>query len=78
MKDHLTCPHCGKNIDLFKTNGGKQIAASQNLNLLASLPIEEMVVKHADVGSLALLLNNNLPFTEEFGKLADQIEKIAK
>ena len=74
----LTCPHCGKNIDLFKTNGGKQIAASRNLNLLASLPIEEAVVKHADAGSLALLLNSNLPFTEEFGKLTDQIEKIGK
>jgi Mrp family chromosome partitioning ATPase len=36
----LTCPYCGKTIDLFKTDGGMITAKKAGLTLLGSLPLE--------------------------------------
>ena len=69
----LQCPHCGKQIDVFKTRGGESVARSQNLRLLGSLPIEPNVVKEGDVGSMESLKDDHLPFTREFNKMVDQI-----
>jgi len=68
----LLCPHCGKGIDLFKSNGGQLTAQKENLRLLASLPIEPKVVIQGDSGNLAGL-DGELPFTREFNKMVDKI-----
>jgi ATP-binding protein involved in chromosome partitioning len=67
------CPHCGENIDLFKSNGGQLMAAKENINLLASLPIEPEVVRRGDEGSLPLMSQDEMAFTREFDKLADRV-----
>jgi len=69
----LQCPHCGENIDLFKSNGGQWLAKKENLRLLATLPIEPEVVRHGDAGKLKTLGNDRLPFTREFNKMVEQI-----
>ena len=74
----LQCPHCGKGIDLFKTNGGQLTAKKENLILLASLPIETEVVRQGDAGNLAGLDGNQLPFVQEFNKMVEQIEKLSR
>jgi ATP-binding protein involved in chromosome partitioning len=73
----LKCPHCGKSIDLFKTDGGLLTAKKEGLRLLASLPIEPEVVKRGDIGDLSYLDEKGLQFTGEFNKLVDQIEELA-
>jgi Mrp family chromosome partitioning ATPase len=70
----LACPHCGKPIDLFKSQGAKQLAKKENIALLASLPIESEVVRHADEGRLSELYGMPYPFTEAFGTLVEKIE----
>jgi len=72
----LKCPHCGKSIELFKTDGGRQMAKKQGLRLLASLPIEPEVVTRGDTGTIASLDKDGLPFAVEFEKMVDQIEKL--
>lgn len=67
------CPHCGENIDLFKSNGGQLMATKENISLLASLPIEPEVVRRGDEGTLPLMSQNEMAFTHEFDKLADQV-----
>jgi Mrp family chromosome partitioning ATPase len=69
----LLCPHCGENIELFKTRGGQLMAEKENLKLLASLPIEPEVVKQGDAGRLASLYDESLVFSREFKKMVDQI-----
>jgi len=71
------CPHCGKSIELFKAHGGKMIAKKEHLRLLASLPIEPEVVSKGDAGDLAGLSDDQLPFTREFNKMVEQIEKLS-
>ncbi len=69
----LRCPHCGKNIDLFKTRGGQSVTEKENLKLLASLPIEPEIVKDGDAGSVESLDNGQLPFTRAFNQMLDQV-----
>ncbi len=72
----LTCPHCGGQIELFKTRGGAKTAAQEHLRLLASLPIEPEVVRQGDSGNLAALGDVELPFTRAFDQLVEKILKL--
>ncbi|MBW1783022.1 MAG: Mrp/NBP35 family ATP-binding protein [Deltaproteobacteria bacterium] len=72
----LTCPHCGKQIDLFKTNGGMLTAKAEGLRLLGSLPLEPEVVQQGDTGGVTVLDNNELAFTREFNRMVDEIVKL--
>jgi predicted Fe-Mo cluster-binding NifX family protein/MinD-like ATPase involved in chromosome partitioning or flagellar assembly len=72
----LTCPHCGKSIDLFKAHGGQLVAKKDNLRLLASLPIEPEVVNQGDSGRLDVLENDRLSFTREFNKMVEKIVEL--
>ncbi len=72
----LQCPHCGKDIELFKTGGGQIMAKQSGLRLLASLPFEPNIVKEGDIGSMASLEDDQLSFTREFNKMVDQIVEL--
>jgi len=74
----LSCPHCGKPIELFKARGGRMIADKEHLPLLASLPIEPEVVQMGDAGSLADLYNTQLAFTRAFDSIVKEIVKTNK
>ena len=74
----LVCPHCGKNIDLFKSQGGMLTAKQKGLNLLGTLPLEPQVVMNGDAGSMAILDDSTLPITIEFNKMVDRIVQLTK
>ncbi len=69
----LMCPHCGKRIDLFKSEGGRLTAKKEGLTLLASLPIEPEVVNRGDLGRLDDLAERTNPFNQEFQKMVETI-----
>jgi len=72
----LTCPHCGKAIDIFKTKGGMLTAKKEGLRLLGTLPLEPQVVSYGDVGDMDLLDNAELSITQEFNKIVDEVVKL--
>ena len=74
----LTCPHCGKMIDIFKTRGGMLTAKKEGLRFLGTLPLEPEVVSNGDTGSMAVLENNDFLITREFNKIVDEIVKLTK
>ncbi|MBA7704825.1 Iron-sulfur cluster carrier protein [subsurface metagenome] len=55
----LICPHCGKEIDLFKTGGGEKAAAELEVAFLGRIPIEPAIVDSTDRGR---------PFIRAYGK----------
>jgi len=55
----LACPHCGKEIDLFKTGGGEKAAAQLKVAFLGRVPIEPAIVDSTDQGR---------PFIQAYGK----------
>ena len=69
----LRCPYCGKVIDVFKTLGGSVTAEKEKLRLLATLPLELEVVRQGDKGDTSFLDNDELPVTNEFNKLVENI-----
>jgi len=74
----LICPHCGKTIDIFKTQGGMLTAKKEGLRLLGTLPIEPQVVSNGDVGDMGLLDNPDLPITREFNKIVDAVIQLSE
>ena len=46
----LICPHCGKEIDLFKIGGGEKAAKELGVPFLGRLPIDPHVVETGDNG----------------------------
>ena len=46
----MTCPHCGKSIDLFKVGGGKKAAVELMVPFLGSIPIDPNIVEACDTG----------------------------
>jgi len=55
----LICPHCGKEIDLFKTGGGERAATDLKVAFLGRIPIEPAIVDSSDQGR---------PFIRAYGK----------
>jgi ATP-binding protein involved in chromosome partitioning len=74
----LRCPYCGKNIDLFKTDGGVMTAKKAGLRLLGSLPLEPEIVLEGDNGSIAWMDKRDLPYTESFTKIVDEVASHTK
>jgi len=74
----LRCPHCGKSIDLFKTDGGAVTAKRAGLKLLGSLPLEPEIVIEGDSGSVAWMDRQDLPYTRSFNRILDQVVQLTK
>jgi len=69
----LICPHCGKTIDLFKTDGGMITAKKAGLTLLGSLPLEPDIVLEGDIGSVAWMDKEDMPYTKSFNMIVDKV-----
>jgi Mrp family chromosome partitioning ATPase len=41
----MKCPHCGKEIDLFKTGGGERAALQLGVPFLGRVPFEPQIVE---------------------------------
>jgi len=74
----LTCPYCGKTIDLFKTDGGMITAKKAGLTLLGSLPLEPEIVIEGDIGSVAWMDKGDMPYTISFTKIVDMVADLTK
>lgn len=46
----LSCPHCAKEIPLFKTGGGERLAREMSLPFLGRIPLEPGIVVASDDG----------------------------
>jgi|GEM_PF-1580770 len=52
----LSCPHCGKEIELFSKDGGKKTAEMIGINFLGRIPFDVNIVKAGESG---------IPFTAQ-------------
>lgn len=67
----LTCPHCQKEIDLFKVGGGEKTAREMGVPFLGRVPLEPEIVNSSDEGT---------PFVTKFpdSKVAQAFAHIAE
>ena len=73
----LICPHCGREIPLFKQGGGQKTAALTKVPLLANLPFDLRVVESGDLGQPLLETEtlDHSPFIQALGHLLDEVEQ---
>lgn len=67
------CPHCGKEILLFKEGGGKKLAKNMEIPFLGSIPLDPEIVKSADKGILYVEKFPDSPATKALKEIADKI-----
>jgi Mrp family chromosome partitioning ATPase len=69
----LKCPHCGKNIDLFKSRGGEKVALEFNIPFLGKIPIDINLVESSDEGKPYILQYKNSEAAQIFNKVVELI-----
>lgn len=68
---YFVCPDCQKKHALFSSDGGKQLAESHNLPLLAQLPLDPAFMSACDNGTLPQKIAEFPAFDELIKNLAD-------
>jgi ATP-binding protein involved in chromosome partitioning len=72
----LSCPHCGKEIELFTKGGGKKAAEDMGINYLGSIPLDTEIVKYGEEGIPFTAVNTKS--THAFKDIVDSILKYEK
>lgn len=67
------CPHCGKEIDLFKTGGGEMAANELAVPFLGRMPIDPEIVKDSDLGKPFVLNHRDSDSGKAFYEILDKI-----
>ena len=71
----FTCPHCGKEIELFGIGGGEKAALDLKVPFLGRIPLEPLMIKSGDSGKPFIHFNKD----RNTAKILDEItEKILK
>lgn len=69
----LACPHCGKEIKLFKVGGGKKAAEELKVPFLGKISLDPKIVEASDSGELLILKYPNSKTGREFKEIVDKI-----
>jgi Mrp family chromosome partitioning ATPase len=69
----LVCPHCGREIELFKKGGGQALAEEENIPFLGSVPLEPRLVVEADRGHPFLEGHAESPTAQAFLAVAEAV-----
>jgi len=67
----LTCPHCHKEISLFKKGGGEKAARDLKVPFLGRIPIDPEVVTDCDRGMPFVMAHPDSEATKAFKEIAD-------
>lgn len=69
----LTCPHCGRRIELFKSGGGRKTAAHCGVPLLAEIPLDPEIVTAGDAGTPYVLDRPASPTAAAYASLVENL-----
>jgi len=68
----LSCPHCGKAVNLFKIDSGLKIARQYKIPFLGSIPIDPDIVISGDNG-VPITMNKKSGITKLFLSIVDKL-----
>ena len=71
----LTCPHCKKDIDVFKKGGGSRLAEELVLPFLGDIPLDPEIIQCSDSGNPIVLSKPDSAAAKAFMQLADNCHK---
>ncbi len=70
----LICPHCGKEIDVFKVGGGEAAAKELNLPFLGRIPLDPEIVVGGDAGTPFVLAHPSSEATKAFRRVVQALK----
>jgi Mrp family chromosome partitioning ATPase len=68
------CPHCGKEIDLFKRGGGEKASRDLDVPFLGTVPIEPEIVVSGDAGTPFILHDDGSEAKKSFESIVSKVE----
>jgi Mrp family chromosome partitioning ATPase len=71
----LECPHCHKEIPLFKTGGGEKAARDMKVPFLGRIPIDPEMVTDCDRGMPFVMAHPNSEATKAFNEIAHRCKE---
>ena len=71
----MSCPHCEKDIDVFKKGGGQKLAEELVLPYLGSIPLDGDIVANSDSGQPVVLSRPDSVASKAFKTLAENFHK---
>lgn len=69
------CPHCGKEINLFKVGGGEKAALELKVPFWGRIPLAPEIVQNCDQGKPFVAANPNSPAAKAFFEITERIEE---
>jgi len=69
------CPHCGKEIDLFKIGGGEKAARELRVPFLGRIPLDPQIVRNCDQGNPFVAANPDSAAAKAFMEISNRIEE---
>ncbi|WP_022854478.1 P-loop NTPase [Thermodesulfatator atlanticus] len=67
------CPHCGKEVDLFKRGGGERLAEELGIKFLGRIPVDPRVVAAGDSGKPMIAAYPESKTAEAFEELVRNV-----
>lgn len=74
----LICPHCSKEIALFKKGGGEELAKKYGIDFLGAVPLDPVTVVAGDMGRPVVLMDEPSPVKDALMSLAENIDRAAQ
>ena len=71
----LECPHCNKQIDVFKKGGGEKLSEELGLPFLGSIPLDPEIMALSDKGEPIVVSKPDSAPAKAFLNLADNCKK---
>ncbi|MFH2006715.1 MAG: P-loop NTPase [bacterium] len=75
---YFSCPHCGRETDVFSSGGGKLMAKKFGVPLLAEIPLDRKLRAAGDEGQPMIITEPDAPQSQKFIELAKKIVELAK
>jgi len=74
----FTCPHCGKEIDLFKVGGGEKAAQEMGVPFLGRVPLDPKIVESTDSGVPFITKHPDAKAAKAFHQICQNWDKLLK
>lgn len=71
----FVCPHCNKEVEIFKSGGGEKLATEFSLQLLGRIPIDPRVVIAGDDGKPYLSSGDDSVAARAFAQFLENVEQ---
>ncbi len=69
----FSCPHCGKDTDIFATGGGERCAAELGVPFLGKIPIDPAVRAAGDAGTPIVAAQPDHPVSKIYRDIAERL-----